>query len=256
MRCLELVEKYDATTARWWVQDTKAEKYYSLTPYSYVAGNPVGLIDPDGMDFEEWTKERRQEDEELDRQMDQSYLALMTRGSYDKSMSERYSPSTDETVPDDPPKGKDRSDEPFVKVRLDIKIGLGLSEKVKVLGLGEELNLSLISINYMTFEWDSENNKIIYLPYSGISSGFSLGAGMYFTGISKDWEKKGLIPSLQTGMIYMQKGQSPTIHALDIGYMWFGNGFDFNVSVNSKRFFNFMSNYNSQIKYPYYPFLH
>jgi len=39
---------YDATTGRWWVQDPKAEKYYSLTPYSYVAGDPVGLVDPDG----------------------------------------------------------------------------------------------------------------------------------------------------------------------------------------------------------------
>jgi len=41
---------YDATTARWWVQDPKAEKYYALTPYNYVAGNQVGLVDPDGMD--------------------------------------------------------------------------------------------------------------------------------------------------------------------------------------------------------------
>jgi len=38
MFCFELVEKCDATTARWWGQDAMAEKGYSWSPYSYVAG--------------------------------------------------------------------------------------------------------------------------------------------------------------------------------------------------------------------------
>ena len=39
---------YDAAVGRWWVRDPKAEKYYALTPYSYVGGNPVRMVDPNG----------------------------------------------------------------------------------------------------------------------------------------------------------------------------------------------------------------
>ncbi len=28
--------------------DPLAEKYYSISPYAYCAGNPVNLVDPDG----------------------------------------------------------------------------------------------------------------------------------------------------------------------------------------------------------------
>lgn len=39
---------YNPTIARWTTIDPKAEKYYSTTPYSYCAGNPVMYVDPDG----------------------------------------------------------------------------------------------------------------------------------------------------------------------------------------------------------------
>ena len=40
---------YDPATAVWLSQDPMAEKYPSLSPYSYCAGDPVNLVDPDGM---------------------------------------------------------------------------------------------------------------------------------------------------------------------------------------------------------------
>ena len=46
---------YDPFTARWTTRDPLAGKYHSLSPYSYCAGNPVNLVDPDGRttgDFE------------------------------------------------------------------------------------------------------------------------------------------------------------------------------------------------------------
>jgi RHS repeat-associated protein len=39
---------YDATLGRFTTPDPLAEKYYSISPYAYCAGNPMRFIDPDG----------------------------------------------------------------------------------------------------------------------------------------------------------------------------------------------------------------
>jgi RHS repeat-associated protein len=41
---------YDAALGRWHVVDPSADKYYDLSPYTYVANNPVLMSDPDGRD--------------------------------------------------------------------------------------------------------------------------------------------------------------------------------------------------------------
>ena len=38
-------------TSRWWVVDPHAENYVNITPYAYVANNPVNHTDPDGRDI-------------------------------------------------------------------------------------------------------------------------------------------------------------------------------------------------------------
>ena len=42
---------YSPTIPFWTSVDPLAEKYYSLSPYAYCAGNPVNLVDPEGMDI-------------------------------------------------------------------------------------------------------------------------------------------------------------------------------------------------------------
>lgn len=39
---------YDQTLGCWHSMDPLAEKYYSVSPYAYCAGNPVMFVDPDG----------------------------------------------------------------------------------------------------------------------------------------------------------------------------------------------------------------
>ena len=53
---------YDPAIGKTWQVDPKADKYYSYSPYSWVANNPIILIDPTGMEID-WSelsgKERR-----------------------------------------------------------------------------------------------------------------------------------------------------------------------------------------------------
>jgi RHS repeat-associated protein len=39
----------DPATGRWWQVDPLAEKYFSISPFAYVANNPLIFVDPDGM---------------------------------------------------------------------------------------------------------------------------------------------------------------------------------------------------------------
>ena len=49
---------YDSDISQWLSIDPMADKYPSLSPYIYCADNPVILVDPDGRDFDQESKDQ------------------------------------------------------------------------------------------------------------------------------------------------------------------------------------------------------
>ena len=49
---------YDSDISQWLSIDPMADKYPSLSPYNYCADNPVILVDPDGRDFDQESKDK------------------------------------------------------------------------------------------------------------------------------------------------------------------------------------------------------
>ena len=56
-----MVRFYDPQIGRYHTQDPLADKYYFLSPFSYVANNPLKFIDPDGKEIVIVTKRNNEE---------------------------------------------------------------------------------------------------------------------------------------------------------------------------------------------------
>ena len=48
---------YNPAIARWTAADPLSEKYHGISPYAYCLGNPISIIDPNGMDI--WTMDEK-----------------------------------------------------------------------------------------------------------------------------------------------------------------------------------------------------
>jgi RHS repeat-associated protein len=77
---------YDPALGRWHAVDILAEKYYSISPYTYVANIPLKFIDPDGMRLDGYTVDRENvRVKRVDDTGGESYDVLYPRVDYDRA---------------------------------------------------------------------------------------------------------------------------------------------------------------------------
>ena len=71
---------------QWTTMDPMAEKYYGLSPYAYCAGDPVNMVDPEGLDIYEIDSEGRLVNRTENKETDTFYLVRQTdEGKYERT---------------------------------------------------------------------------------------------------------------------------------------------------------------------------
>lgn len=79
---------YSTLDARWNTMDPLCEKYYSISPYAYCAGNPVNLVDPTGKDVWEINYEGRIIRRITDTTQDAFYMVNKNKdGEYERTFT-------------------------------------------------------------------------------------------------------------------------------------------------------------------------
>ena len=76
--------QYSHSLHRWLVPDPMGEKYYDISPYAYCAGNPVMLVDPDGMDLTDYYSLTGKLLKHVEDGKDDKYLVLTDVGGRNK----------------------------------------------------------------------------------------------------------------------------------------------------------------------------
>ena len=74
---------YDSDLSIWLSIDPLSDKYPSLSPYMYCAGNPVILVDPDGMSFDHFTIDVEGNIQLVERRPNEDFHVIFRKEDYD-----------------------------------------------------------------------------------------------------------------------------------------------------------------------------
>ena len=144
---------YNPAIARWTTADPMAEKYYSVSPYAYCLGNPISVIDPNGMDV--WT-------------MDERGNVVWTRESDDHRL---YYVNNDGVLSDDYVSVSDRSIlDDLTKTEAKVDGGAKVSSHTSKTGINDMFKVFKFASDKTKVEWAVHRNGDTYTIGTGHDS--------------------------------------------------------------------------------------
>ena len=144
---------YNPTIARWTAADPMSEKYYGISPYVYCLGNPISIIDPNGMDI--WT-------------MDEKGNVVWVKESDDHRL---YYMNNDGLLSDDYVSVSDRSIlDDLTKTEAKVDGGAKVSSHTSKTGINDIFKVFKFASDKTKVEWAVHRNGDTYTIGTGHNS--------------------------------------------------------------------------------------
>ena len=144
---------YNPTIARWTTSDPMSEKYYGISPYVYCLGNPISIIDPNGMDI--WT-------------MDEKGNVVWVKESNDHRL---YYMNNDGLLSDDYVSVSDRSIlDDLTKTEAKVDGGKKVSSHTSKTGINDIFKVFKFASDKTKVEWAVHRNGDTYTIGTGHNS--------------------------------------------------------------------------------------
>ena len=144
---------YNPTIARWTTSDPMSEKYYGISPYVYCLGNPISIIDPNGMDI--WT-------------MDEKGNVVWVKESDDHRL---YYMNNDGLLSDDYVSVSDRSIlDDLTKTEAKVDGGAKVSSHTSKTGINDIFKVFKFASDKTKVEWAVHRNGDTYTIGTGHNS--------------------------------------------------------------------------------------
>ena len=139
--------------ARWTAADPLSEKYYGISPYVYCLGNPISIIDPNGMDI--WT-------------MDEKGNVVWVKESDDHRL---YYMNNDGLLSDDYVSVSDRSIlDDLTKTEAKVDGGAKVSSHTSKTGINDIFKVFKFASDKTKVEWAVHRNGDTYTIGTGHNS--------------------------------------------------------------------------------------
>ena len=144
---------YNPAIARWTTADPLSEKYYGISPYVYCLGNPISIIDPNGMDI--WT-------------MDEKGNVVWVKESDDHRL---YYMNNDGLLSDDYVSVSDRSIlDDLTKTEAKVDGGAKVSSHTSKTGINDIFKVFKFASDKTKVEWAVHRNGDTYTIGTGHNS--------------------------------------------------------------------------------------
>ena len=144
---------YNPAIARWTTADPLSEKYYGISPYVYCLGNPISIIDPNGMDI--WT-------------MDEKGNVVWVKESDDHRL---YYMNNDGLLSDDYVSVSDRSIlDDLTKTEAKVDGGKEVSSHTSKTGINDIFKVFKFASDKTKVEWAVHRNGDTYTIGTGYNS--------------------------------------------------------------------------------------